>query len=576
MFRRCLLSLCLSSVVGLLAACGSGGDATSFTPAGQSSAVTPLPAPDGQAETPPVSGQSRAGISYDVVIAARDGKDIAFTVHEPAQMVGGAKYPLLLTGPGFGLSRSDAMRRDSLAPDGTPLVYIQTTKQFTDAGYGVVAFDQRGFGESGGEVSIMDPDQDGDSLIRIVDWMEANLAWAERRDNNLLLGAYGGSYGGGYQLLLNNIDPRKRLDAIVPSITWNDLSYSLNPGNVPKSGWALALVAAGELSSQLGMDPRVRTILTNAVVEGRMSAADMALLRYHSNRYFCDGIPQVGKRPANRPPPVDALFFQGMHDALFNLNDAKANFECLTESGGDVRLFTYNIGHVLPAGLGLISGGPSSPADFARCGPYLADQMSRQWFDAKLKQDATAIAALESLPTHCITVNSNGEGVVVDRIPVGGTTVSVPATLVPQLLPTPIPVVVFTAPTTTVVAGIPTATLTIANPSPLPGLPAGLPLGVSSDDSIVFVSLARSRQGLPGVLETVNDQIRPLRGFGTHTVELNGIGVKLDAGDQLHLMFTGMSLPQFPSEVARNPLLPTVTVSGSVSLPVLGNVATVQ
>lgn len=576
MIHKRVWSWSLASLVGVLAACDGGGQVVSAVTAGSSSTVAPLPAPDGQAAAPPVSGQSRAGISYDVVIPAQDGKDIAFTVHEPAQLVGGTKYPLLLNGPGFGLSRTNAMQRDLLAPEGTPLVDIQTTRQFTNAGYGVVSFDQRGFGQSGGEVSIMDPDQDGDSLIRIVDWMEANLAWAERRDNNLLLGAYGGSYGGGYQLLLNNIDPRKRLDAIVPSITWNDLSYSLNPGNVPKSGWALALVAAGEASSRLGMDPRVRTILTNAVVEGRMSATDTALLRYHSNRYFCDGIPQLGKRAATRPPKVDALFFQGMYDALFNLNEAQANFECLTESGGDVRLFTYNIGHVLPTGIGLISGGLSSPADFAGCGPYQADQMTRQWFDAKLKRDPAAIAALESLPRHCITLSSNGEGVVVDRIPVGGSIAPVPVTLVPQLLPTTIPVVLFTAPATTVVAGIPTATLTMANPSPLPGLPGGLPLGVSSQDAIVFVSLARSRQGFPGVLETVNDQVRPLRGFGTHTVQLNGIGVKLDAGDQLHLMLTGMSLPQFPSEVARNPLLPAVNVAGSVALPVLGNVATVE
>lgn len=575
MIRQSVSGLSLWVLVSAMSACGGGsGESASLSSAGSSSSLAPLPAPDGQAASPPVTGQSRAGRSYDVVIAARDGNDIAFTVHEPAQMVGGQRYPLLLNGPGYGLPRTDALMRDFVAPQDTPLVDIQTTKQYTDAGYGVVSFDQRGFGQSGGEVSIMDPDQDGDNLVRIVDWMDANLAWAERRDGNLLLGAYGGSYGGGYQLLLNNIDPRKRLDAIVPSITWHDLAYSLNAGDVPKSAYALGLEAAGEASSLLGTDPRVRTILTHAVVDGRLSATDTALLRYHSNRYFCDGITQTGKRAATQPPRVDALLFQGMYDVLFNLNEAKANFECLNESGGDVRLFTYNVGHVLPSGAGLISGGLSAPADFARCGPYRADQLSRQWFDAKLKRDPAAIAALDTLPTHCITLSSSGEGVVVDAIPVGGSSAAVPTTLVPQLLPTPIPVVLYTATERTVIAGIPTASLRIENPSPLPGLPDGLPLGVSSDDAMVFVSLARSRQGLPAVLETVNDQVRPLRGFGTHSIELNGIGVTLDAGDQLHLLLTGMSLPQYPAEVARNPLLPAVNISGSVQLPVLGQVAT--
>lgn len=52
--------------------------------------------------------------------------------------------------------------------------------------------------------------------------------------------------------------------------------------------------------------------------------------------------------------------------------------------------------------------------------------------------------------------------------------------------------------------------------------------------------------------------------------------MKLEAGDQLHLMFTDMSRPQFLAELLRNPLLPAVAVSGSVSLSALANVATVQ
>jgi ABC-2 type transport system ATP-binding protein len=489
-------------------------------------------------------------------------------------MVGGQKYPLLLNGPGFGLSRIDSLQRQFGAPAGFPLADIATAKPYIDAGYGVVAFDQRGFGQSTGNVTIMDPDQDGRNLVQIVDWMQVNLDWAAYRDGNLLLGAYGGSYGGGYQLLLNNIDPRRRLDAIVPSITWYDLSYSLNPGNVPKSGWALAMVAAGEVSSGGEFDPRVRTILTNALVDGRMSATDTSLLRYHSNRYFCEGISQPGRRTARRPPPVDALLLQGMHDVLFNLNEAKANYDCLSASGGDVRLLTYNVGHVLPAGVGLISNGLSAPADAARCGPYVADAVSRLWFDAKLKRDATAITALQSLPEHCVTISSTGEGVVLSRIPIGGTAGTVPATTVAALLPVQVPVTVYTATETTVVAGIPRATLSISNPVPSPGLPGGLPAGVSSDDAIVFVSLGLSRAGLPSNLEPTNDQVRPLRGFGTHVVDLNGIGVKLQPGDQIQVLLSSMSLPQFPTEVARNPLLPAVTVSGTVSLPVLGNVPT--
>ena len=39
----------------------------------------------------------------------------------------------------------------------------------------------------------------------------------------------GGSYGGQVQFAVAGIDPR--IDALIPIITWNDLSYSLAPNN---------------------------------------------------------------------------------------------------------------------------------------------------------------------------------------------------------------------------------------------------------------------------------------------------------------------------------------------------------
>ena len=93
----------------------------------------------------------------------------------------------------------------------------------------------------------------------------------------------------------------------------------------------------------------------------------------------------------------------------------------------------------------------------------------------------------------------------------------------------------------------------------------------------MYVSIGLSRGGAPtAALEILGDQIRPVRGFGTQSLQLNGVGVKLAAGDQLHLVLSGMALTQYPVIFARNPLLPVVNVSGSVKLPVLGNVPTVN
>lgn len=571
--------LCLAVCCGLLAACGNSSSGLDVA-----SGLPPLPPADGQGRAGPAVGQSRPGTSYDLTIKAADGNDIAFTVHEPLAMVGGQKYPLLLNGPGFGLTRVNASQRNLVAPPGTPLLDIGTTKQFTDAGYGVISFDQRGFGQTGGTVTVMDPDRDGLNLIQIVDWAESNLDWLQYRDNSLVLGSYGGSYGGMYQFLLNNIDPRRRLKAMVPSIAPNELGYSLGSGQVPKSGWGLALTAAGEASSRAmgngGIDPAVTMVLTNGLTNNSFTADDFARLHYRSNAYFCDGVTQPGKRAATPPPKVDVLLLQGMADALFNFNEGKANYDCFVAAGGDVRLYSYVIGHVLPAGVGglLPAPGSSGISDYYRCGPYVADSLTKTWLDAKLKRDPAAIALLAEAPKTCINLGTSGEGVAVNDVTIGGgNELVVPDTMVPELLPVPVTVPLYTATETTVVAGIPTATLTLSNPTPAPELPDGLPLGVSSKDAIVYVSIGLSRGGAPtAALEILNDQIRPVRGFGTQSLQLNGIGIKLAAGDQLHLVLSGQALTQYPAIVARNPLLPAVRLAGSVKLPILGNVATLE
>ena len=51
------------------------------------------------------------------------------------------------------------------------------------------------------------------------------MALDRKRDPRV--GMVGGSYGGAVQLATASVD--RRLDTIIPFITWNDLSYSLGP-----------------------------------------------------------------------------------------------------------------------------------------------------------------------------------------------------------------------------------------------------------------------------------------------------------------------------------------------------------
>lgn len=343
--------------------------------------------------------QPRAGgNSYSVSLQSASGHNIAFTVFEPAQFNCQLGNPLVLEGHGYGGSRASSPR--GIMGD------------LIEAGAGVISIDQRGFGESGGSVRVMDPDFEGQDLLQILDWAEANLDWLRysndepvgNREFNMVAGATGGSYGGGYQLLIHNIDPLKRLDVLTPDIAWNDLRYSLNPGGAygvenfepvegnikptgtVKSGWALLLVVGGETGSlqpklqagdptalqTSGQDNLIRETLLRGATANRFPEGALEFFRYHSPSYWCD--PEApgaqtflqsevtpGFAPKT-PDPVNILFTQGFRDTLFNFNDAWHNFSCyraLQDVDGnkaDVRLLTHQSGHILPLSPTVIPG----------------------------------------------------------------------------------------------------------------------------------------------------------------------------------------------------------------------------
>ena len=75
----------------------------------------------------------------------------------------------------------------------------------------------------------MDPDYEGKNVLAVLDWAEAKLDWLKyapsgNDPHNLVLGSIGGSYGGMYQYMLHNIDPKHRLDAMVAWVAPNDLT----------------------------------------------------------------------------------------------------------------------------------------------------------------------------------------------------------------------------------------------------------------------------------------------------------------------------------------------------------------
>src|SRR5690625_4062019 len=240
------LSVLLFASLFLLSACNSDDTSPAelnFTPPSASAPEPELP--DTEAPTPPepshfaeplvaINETRQRAILHLIVDVESTGDKLAITIMEPTTMEAGASYPLILHGHGYGGQRNKEA-------DGFQ-------QRLRDEGYYVISIDQRGFGESSGTVRVMSPDYEGQSLIALLDWAENLPGLARFADKKMVVGSYGGSYGGMYQYLLAAADPQERLRVTAPDITPYDLGYSLSSHNVPKSFWAAGLAAMGELS----------------------------------------------------------------------------------------------------------------------------------------------------------------------------------------------------------------------------------------------------------------------------------------------------------------------------------------
>ena len=606
-----------ASLLGLLTGCGAeqSGSSKSNAQARERGSL-PLGTADGVKPASCANAKNEPGQVYRVEIPSRvDGESIVFQVFEPDTLNCTEKHALILEGHGYSGSRqTDKSGGESPLSFGAPM------GELTKAGYAVISIDQRGHGESGGTVRVMDPAYEGQDLVAIVDWAEQHLDFLKYRDGNLLLGGIGGSYGGGFQMLLWEIDPSQRMDAMVPEITWNDLPYSLNPGNVVKSYWALFLAGAGDALTQFGQDPFIRATLLDGVATGVFPADALPQFAAHSPAYFCgqgysdmkgvtaDGstyvlsplvnnIPltsgafTITRSPLKQFQKVDALIFQGMRDHLFNFNEAYHNYQCLKRGGGDVRLLSYETGHgAISPDLGLVSqavqiqGMPLS----RNCGPVDGTAATLAWFNEKLLGKGNADAAIASGKNVCYSLTQK-DAVAVPKVTVGGTEfpvalpggLPVPVTLA-QLLPTIVPLT-SVAEGTNVLAGIPRLKVNVGRGvEALDALcqTAVEPLlRLGSCDSTVFVGLglitASASGKIPVIPDLIDNQVMPLRGFGDFDVELVGVAERLHAGDQLVLLVYGNS-PTFVATSSRDLTTAVVTLSGTVEVPLLGDLPTLS
>lgn len=268
-------------------------------------------------------------------------------------------------------------------------------EELAGRGYAVLTWTARGFGASGGRIHLNHPEYEVRDAQRLLDWLSRRPEIRTDPGGDPLVGVVGGSYGGALALLLAAHD--RRVDAIVPMLTWHDLARAFLPeatGRDPEHGvfkraWAglffgratggpgalTGLAGAGaeapapapapartETGTQVGVDPAcgrfavdLCELYQRVAATGRADPAAVARLRESS--------------PAGVLGRITAptLLIQGGADTLFPLSEADANARGIAATGTPVRVAWFTGGHDGGAG-------PRSDQDRLR-------RLTAEWLD---------------------------------------------------------------------------------------------------------------------------------------------------------------------------------------------------
>ncbi|MFK4211061.1 MULTISPECIES: alpha/beta fold hydrolase [unclassified Streptomyces] len=255
---------------------------------------------------------------------------------------GTGRRPAVLIGHGFGGSKDDVRAQ---------------AEQLARSGYAVLTWSARGFGKSGGDIALNDPDREIEDVSRLIDWLADRPEVRLDAKGDPRVGITGASYGGAAALLAAGYD--KRVDAIAPQITYWNLADALFPDGVFKKLWAGIFVTTGGGCQKF--EKRLCAMYERVAVSGKPDAAARALLTERSPSAVADRI------------EVPALIVQGQSDSLFPLGQADAMARAISGNGAPVAVDWTAGGH---------DGGD---LETDRVQHRIGD-----WFDRYLKDDKNA------------------------------------------------------------------------------------------------------------------------------------------------------------------------------------------
>ena len=297
-------------------------------------------------------------------------------------------------------------------------------RELAQRGFVALAYSARGFGRSEGQIGLNSIDYEVADASKIVDWLADQPEVTKDGANDPKVGVTGGSYGGSLSLLLAGTD--KRVDALAPTITYNDLSQALLPNSattkplpdtpaanafapngVFKRSWAGIFFASGVGGAGLA-DPQADAVEAGdedddinapaggaAPAEGESGGGgggapgggaqlDTGNPCGKFREEFCLAYAEVATTGVASQQTVDLLrsvspvavadritqptmLVQGEQDTLFGLDQADANARQIASAGGKVKVVWYTGGH-----------------DGGKPGPELRAQIA-DWFDFHLR-----------------------------------------------------------------------------------------------------------------------------------------------------------------------------------------------
>jgi ABC-2 type transport system ATP-binding protein len=274
-----------------------------------------------------------ASRARDATVTSFDGTRIALSFFPAEGLAAGQRAPTILEGHGWGSSRDTKANSRSMEALGQ--VGLGPLRR---AGFNVLTWDARGWGQSGGTIEVDSEDFEARDASALISWLARQPEAQLDAPGDPRVGMTGVSYAGGIELVTAAID--KRVDAISPVIAWHSLITSLYKTATVKGGWSSILYAAAAGHKK---DPHIDSAFTTGLSTGTLSPADR------------DWFASRGPGALVSRIHVPTLLVEGTADTLFTLQEAIDNYRVLRAGGVPTKMVWFCGGH----GVCLTGSGPA-------------------------------------------------------------------------------------------------------------------------------------------------------------------------------------------------------------------------